>query len=109
MRNDKRPGSTPRQGCAPSAEVRHTMANPLRIMADLRNCTPPPVAFIRRRKNSNEGGKIVRATWRQVLGQRAFRWSLFGDYGTSVKHTVTTLIADDAIPERATKQGLPLL
>lgn len=37
------------------------------------------------------------------------RWSLLGDYGTSAKHTVTTLIADDAIPERATKQGLPLL
>ena len=48
------------------------------------------------------------ATWRQVLGQRAFRWSLLGNYGTSVKHTVTTLIADDAILERAIKQGLPL-
>ena len=30
-------------------------------------------------------------------------------YGTSAKYTVTTLIADDAIPERAIKQGLPLL
>lgn len=36
------------------------------------------------------------------------RWSLLGNYGTSVKHTVTTLIADDAILERAIKQGLPL-
>ena len=57
-------------------------------------------------------GKIVGATWRcvlQVLGQRALRWSLLGDYGTLVKHTATTLIADDAILERAIKQGLPLL
>ena len=34
------------------------------------------------------------------------RWSLLGDYGTSVKHTVTALIADDAILERAIKIGL---
>lgn len=36
------------------------------------------------------------------------RWSLLGNYDVLVKHTVTTLIADDAILERATKQGLPL-
>ena len=36
------------------------------------------------------------------------RWSLLGDYGTSVKHTVTALIADDAILERAIKIGLCL-
>ena len=37
------------------------------------------------------------------------RWSLLGNYDVLVKHTVTTLIADDAILERAIKQGLPLL
>ena len=37
------------------------------------------------------------------------RWSLFGDYDISAKHTVTTLMNWDVIPERAIKQGLPLL
>ena len=37
------------------------------------------------------------------------RWSLSEDYSRLLRYTVTTLIADDAIPERATKQGLPLL
>jgi len=54
-------------------------------------------------------GKIVGATWRrvlQVLGQQAFCWSLLGNYDVLVKHTVTTLIADDAILDGAIKQGL---
>jgi len=62
-------------------------------------------------KFKNEGGKIVRAAWErisQVLGQQAICWSLLGDHASLVKHTVTTLIADDAIRESATKQGLLL-
>ena len=38
------------------------------------------------------------------------RWSLSGDYASLPRYTVTTLIADDAIPERAIKIGLcPLI
>ena len=36
------------------------------------------------------------------------RWSLLGNYDVLVKHTVTALIADDAILERAIKIGLCL-
>ena len=53
-------------------------------------------------RQDGEGG-LERGAWATTD-----RWSLLGDYGTSAKHTVTTLIADDAIPERATKIGLPL-
>jgi len=65
----------------------------------------------KRKMSTNKRGKIVGATWRcvlQVLGQQAFCWSLLGDYDISVKYTVTTLIAGDAILERAIKQGLSL-
>ena len=55
------------------------------------------------KERQDSGGGLGTGAWAMTS-----RWSLLGNYGTSVKHTVTTLIADDAILERAIKQGLPL-
>ena len=48
----------------------------------------------------DSGGGLVTGAWAMTS-----RWSLSGNYDVLVRHTVTTLIADDAILERAIKQG----
>ena len=56
------------------------------------------------KERQDSGGGLETGAWAMTC-----RWSLLGNYDVLVKHTVTTLIADDAILERAIKQGLPLL
>ena len=51
----------------------------------------------------DSGGDLETGAWAMTS-----RWSLLGDYGTSAKHTATTPMNWDVIPERAIKQGLPL-
>ena len=53
-------------------------------------------------------GKIVGDGLETGAWAMTCRWSLLGNYDVLVKHTVTAPIADDAILERAIKQGLPL-
>ena len=52
-------------------------------------------------------GEIVRAVSKEMLLATSKCWSLLGNYASSVKYTVSTLVADDAILERAIKQGSP--
>ena len=50
------------------------------------------IAFVR---NDRLGGKLVGATWKQVLRATTFEGHCLSVY--SIRHTATTLIADDAI------------